>query len=1006
LRFWFERAANTARVRHERAVARFGDRLFSRRHENLFSAIRREMNSLQLHKNRRFAAAWRIFFALLFILAQAGSTPSLAAVTAQAGPYRVEVSTDPAEIPVGKANLVIKITDASGAPIEGATVRTLAKMTGMYMGERQELAMPKSGEKGVYVAPAAFPMAGSYAAEIEIVGSQGTAKTSISLATGQNTGASGGFSILSLWPWVLGVLLLLFVLYRMKKTGQRISFRGALNKQAIGALLLLLVVSAVSIYAIRNWRRPGAMTPIEAQAMDMKMPAPEGVLAVELAKVSRGNVQSTVRYTGQAVGFLEQEVNPRVTGIIEWMPFYAGDRVKKGQVIARLDTSEYVPQIAAGKAEVGQASENVKVARAQREEAAAEVERARAEIGIKSGAVEEAKSNRGKDVAAVDEARGALAQARSEAQKAQAEVAAKRSALAEVQSGETKSGAALREARSGLDAARAAAAEAQSDIEAAREASAGAVAQAGAIETNIEQAQADLQAARADLEYWQKEIARMKVLVEQGAVSREEFQREQAQYENAQAKVRAALSRVASAKASSSASQAAQRRAAAMIQSAQAKARGAEANIKSNQARVAQAESEIAASGARTQQAAANIQAAQAAVKSAQARTERAQAGVRMAQAEVGAAQARIAQAAADKKAQQARAQGARAAEGTAGARVGVAQAGVGQARAGLFAATTRRGYTEIRSLVNGVVTQRLISPGVLVQPGQAILKLAQIRPIRVQANVAESDLAKIQVGSSVTIRNRDNPKITTLSRVTSIAPAVDPASRTGVVEAILPNTNEKFLSGQYAVMEIATGQKQSALRVPSRAIQWRDVPASGVLPTSAQQAFVWIAEPVVGEEKQFTAKQVSVETGDGDGQFTAILSGLKVNQSVILGEQAGLKNGDRVVAPDADTSERRSDAGSTPDLNAGPQTATISVTEKGFTPTEVNLRAGVPARVTFIRKTEATCATEVVLPEFNIEKKLPMNQPIVVEFTPRKTGELVFGCGMDLMLRGKLVVR
>jgi len=880
-------------------------------------------------------------------------------------------------------------------------------MPGMYMGEREQPALPQPNQPGVYSAPAAFPMAGSYAAEIEITGAQGPAQVSIPLATGQNTASgNGAFSVWSLWPWALGVLLLAFVLYRMKKNGQRVELRGAMNKQVIGALVLLLVVAAIAIYAIKNWRRPGAMTPIEAQAMDMTMPAPEGTLAVELAKVSRGTVKSTVRYTGQAVGFLEQEVNPRVTGLIEWMPFYAGDRVKKGQVLARLDTSEYAPQIASGKADVNQAAENVHVARAQREEAAAEVARARAEIGMKSGAVEEARSNRGKDIAAVSEARGALAQARSEAQKAAAEVAAKRSALTEVRSGETKSSAVLREAQSGLDEARAAAAQAQSDITAAREERAGAVAQTGAVETNIEQAQADLQAARADLEYWQKEIARMKILVAQGAVSREEFQREEAQYENAQAKVRSAQAKVTQAKASAAASQAAQRRAAAMIQSAEAKARGAQANIKSRQARVEQAQSEIAASGARTQQAAANIQSAQAAVKAAEARADQAQAGVRMAQAQVGAAQARIAQAAADKKAQQARAQGAQAAEQTAGARIGVAQAGVGQARATLFAATTKRGYTEIRSLVDGVVTQRLISPGVLVQPGQAILKLAQIRPIRVQANVAESDLAKIQVGSSVTIRNRDNPKITVPARVSSIAPAVDPSSRTGIVEAILPNSNGKFLPGQYVVMEIATSQTQSALRVPSRAIQWRAAPAAGVLPASAQQAYVWVAQPIEGETGQFTAQQVDVKTGASDGQNTAILSGLKENQRVILGVQAGLKNGDRVVAPNEDaTSERRSDARSTPNSSA-PQTTTISVTEKGFTPNAVNLRANVPARVTFIRKTEATCATAVVLPEFKIEKKLPLNKSVVVEFTPRKTGDLIFGCGMDMMLKGKLVVR
>ena len=88
-----------------------------------------------------------------------------------------------------------------------------------------------------------------------------------------------------------------------------------------------------------------------------------------------------------------------------------------------------------------------------------------------------------------------------------------------------------------------------------------------------------------------------------------------------------------------------------------------------------------------------------------------------------------------------------------------------------------------------------------------------------------------------------------------------------------------------------------------------------------------------------------------------------------------------------------------------GTQTATITLTEKGYQPERFTLRRGVPARITFVRKVEATCSTEVVIPEYNIKRELPLNQPVTVEFTPAKTGEFKFACGMD-MLRGKLVVR
>ncbi len=85
-------------------------------------------------------------------------------------------------------------------------------------------------------------------------------------------------------------------------------------------------------------------------------------------------------------------------------------------------------------------------------------------------------------------------------------------------------------------------------------------------------------------------------------------------------------------------------------------------------------------------------------------------------------------------------------------------------------------------------------------------------------------------------------------------------------------------------------------------------------------------------------------------------------------------------------------------------QEATVKVTEKGYEPAELKLRLGVPARLTFVRETDATCGTEVVFPEYDIEHALPLNERVVVEFTPQKTGEFVFTCGMK-MLKGKLVI-
>ncbi|HEY6404116.1 MAG TPA: cupredoxin domain-containing protein [Blastocatellia bacterium] len=86
-----------------------------------------------------------------------------------------------------------------------------------------------------------------------------------------------------------------------------------------------------------------------------------------------------------------------------------------------------------------------------------------------------------------------------------------------------------------------------------------------------------------------------------------------------------------------------------------------------------------------------------------------------------------------------------------------------------------------------------------------------------------------------------------------------------------------------------------------------------------------------------------------------------------------------------------------------GAQTATVEVNSNGFGPSSLKLQAGAPAKVTFVRKTDETCAKEVVIKEYNIDRKLPLNEPVTVEFTPRK-GEFTFACGMD-RLKGKLIV-
>jgi multidrug efflux pump subunit AcrA (membrane-fusion protein) len=110
--------------------------------------------------------------------------------------------------------------------------------------------------------------------------------------------------------------------------------------------LALIAIGAFSI--VHKYKKPGQMTIIESQAMDMSgSGVPVGSAPVSLETVEPAPFEASVTYAGSVVPYTEQEVTPRIEGWISDMNAYPGDRVKKGQLLARL-TSPDVAQRSAG----------------------------------------------------------------------------------------------------------------------------------------------------------------------------------------------------------------------------------------------------------------------------------------------------------------------------------------------------------------------------------------------------------------------------------------------------------------------------------------------------------------------------------------------------------------------------------------------------------------------------------------------------------------------------------
>ena len=76
-------------------------------------------------------------------------------------------------------------------------------------------------------------------------------------------------------------------------------------------------------------------------------------------------------------------------------------------------------------------------------------------------------------------------------------------------------------------------------------------------------------------------------------------------------------------------------------------------------------------------------------------------------------------------------------------------------------------------------------------------------------------------------------------------------------------------------------------------------------------------------------------------------------------------------------------------------------ITEKGFEPSTLKVKAGTPVTLKITRKTNATCAREITVPSQKVRVDLPLDKEMTVKLASLSKGEIKFGCAMDLMIGG-----
>jgi RND family efflux transporter MFP subunit len=210
-----------------------------------------------------------------------------------------------------------------------------------------------------------------------------------------------------------------------------------------------------------------------------------------------------------------------------------------------------------------------------------------------------------------------------------------------------------------------------------------------------------------------------------------------------------------------------------------------------------------------------------------------------------------------------------------------VAKSNWERAKADLRAWKVRFNYTTLEAPFSGYITMRYLDPGAMVTPTSTppILTLMKIDVLRIQVNVVEQDIHYIRLHQKAEFSVDSFPGRVFHGEVSRFAHAVDPLSRTLLVEIDIPNPDLSLKPGMYGRLNLVVDKHPKSILLPADAILSQE---------SGSSVFT------VEDGK---AKRVSITTGYDAGDFLEITQGLTGNENIILFGQDLVTDGTPVDA-------------------------------------------------------------------------------------------------------------
>jgi cobalt-zinc-cadmium efflux system membrane fusion protein len=173
-------------------------------------------------------------------------------------------------------------------------------------------------------------------------------------------------------------------------------------------------------------------------------------------------------------------------------------------------------------------------------------------------------------------------------------------------------------------------------------------------------------------------------------------------------------------------------------------------------------------------------------------------------------------------------------------------------------------GYT-LTAPLDGVVTDRRVTIGKRVNEEDVLLEIVDTRSMWADVAVSENDVPRVSAGDEVTLKFESLGARELKGRVSYVAPAVDPQTRTTKVRVPLENPDGTLRANLFGEASIAVSAARASVTVPRAAVQQAE---------GTSFVFVRISDT------EFEVRRITL--GDGDTQSVEVAKGLRAGEDVV----------------------------------------------------------------------------------------------------------------------------